>query len=228
MVYDRGDVIREVADERVDRPVGERRQLDGLPVAVPAVRHQRVEHRLQRHVRLGLEPIDDQAAELFQRPDDLGPVLRRPGVARAHHDYRFAVHVLGQERQWRRELELEDRRELVGRGSRELSIEPQYPRRVFDGWKIGPASTIGPTGCRRYSNDVTMPKLPLPPRTPQNRSGFSFSLAVTSSPSAVTRSTESRLSTAAPYLRINQPIPPPRVSPETPVWLTIPPTVASP
>ncbi len=33
-----------------------------------------------------------------------------------------------------------------------------------------------------------MPKFPPPPRTPQNRSGFSFSLAVTSSPSAVTRS----------------------------------------
>ena len=73
---------------------------------------------------------------------------------------------------------------------------------------------------------MMMPKLP-PPRTPRTDQ-FSFSLAVTSSPSAVTRSTESTLSTAAPYLRINQPIPPPRVSPETPVWLTIPPTVASP
>ena len=96
------------------------------------MRHQRVEHRLQRQVRLGLEPIDDRVAELFQRPDDLGPVLGRPGVARAHHDYRLAVHVLGQERQWRRELELEDRRELVGRGGRDLAIEAQYLRRVFE------------------------------------------------------------------------------------------------
>ena len=35
------------------------------------------------------------------------------------------MHVLGQERQWRRELELDDRRELVGRGSGELAVEAQ-------------------------------------------------------------------------------------------------------
>ena len=73
-----------------------------------------------------------------------------------------------------------------------------------------------------------MPKFPPPPRTPQNRSGLTLSLAVTSSPSAVTRSTESRLSTVAPYLRISQPMPPPSVRPAMPVWVTIPPTVASP
>ena len=38
---------------------------------------------------------------------------------------------------------------------------------------------IGPTSWSRYSNDVTMPKLPLPPRRPQKRSGFSSALAVT-------------------------------------------------
>ena len=31
-----------------------------------------------------------------------------------------------------------------------------------------------------------------------------------------------------PCLRIDQPTPPPRVSPATPVWLTIPPVVARP
>ena len=99
MVYERGDVIREVWSMSVSISfVGERRQLDGLPVAVPAVRHQQVEHRLHRHVRRGLEPIDDRAAELFQRSDDLGHVLGRPGVARADHDDQLAVHVLGQER----------------------------------------------------------------------------------------------------------------------------------
>ena len=117
-MYELGDVIRGgVVDERVDRLVRERRQLDRLPVAVPAVRHQGVEHRLQRQIRLGLEQVDDRAAELLQRPHDLGPVLGRPGVAGADHDDRLAMHVLGQERQWRRELELDDRRQLVGRGA---------------------------------------------------------------------------------------------------------------
>ena len=73
-----------------------------------------------------------------------------------------------------------------------------------------------------------MPKLPPPPRIAQKRSGFSSSLAVTISPSAVTRSAETRLSTVAPYFRISQPIPPPSVSPAIPVWVTMPPTVASP
>ena len=99
---------------------------------VPAVRHERVEHRLQRQVRLGLEQVDDRAAELLERAHDLGPVLGRPGVAGADHDDRLAVHVLGQERQWRRELELEDRRELVGRGGGELAIEAQHLRRVVE------------------------------------------------------------------------------------------------
>ena len=39
------------------------------------------------------------------------------------------------------------------------------------GQKIGPPSTIGPTGCRSYSKVVATPKLPPPPRRPHNRSG---------------------------------------------------------
>ena len=73
-----------------------------------------------------------------------------------------------------------------------------------------------------------MPKLPPPPRIAQKRSGFSSSLAVTNSPSAVTTSAERRLSTVAPCFRISQPMPPPSVRPAMPVWVTIPPTVARP
>ena len=36
-----------------------------------------------------------------------------------------------------------------------------------------PRWTIGPTSCSRYSNSVTTPKLPPPPRSAQNRSGCS-------------------------------------------------------
>jgi len=45
------------------------------------------------------------------------------------------------------------------------------------GCTIRPESTSGPTGCSRNSNDVTMPKLPPPPRMPQNRSGCSEAVA---------------------------------------------------
>src|SRR5215204_3440690 len=91
-----------------------------------------------------------------------------------------------------------------------------------------PASTVGPSGCSWNSNEVTIPKLPPPPRRPQNSSGFSRSLATTNSPSAVTTSHDRRLSIVRPNFRMMLPMPPPRVSPATPVWLTIPPVTASP
>ena len=69
------------------------------------------------------------------------------------------------------------------------------------GQKIGPPYTVA-TGCARNRNDVTTPKLPPPPRTPQNRSAFSSALAVTNRPSASTTSTPSRLSMVRPYLRL--------------------------
>ena len=47
-------------------------------------------------------------------------------------------------------------------------------------------------------------------------------------PSAVTTSAASRLSTTSPCLRMRKPMPPPRVTPATPVWLTMPPVVARP
>jgi len=39
------------------------------------VRDGRIEHRLQRGVRLRLDQVDDRGAELLQRPDHLDPVL---------------------------------------------------------------------------------------------------------------------------------------------------------
>ena len=69
---------------------------------------------------------------------------------------------------------------------------------------------------------VTTPKLPPPPRSPQNRSGFSLSAGRHDEvPSAVTTSHERSASIASPDLRIRWPMPPPSVSPAMPVWLTI-------
>ena len=88
--------------------------------------------------------------------------------------------------------------------------------------------TVGPTGWTLNSNEVMTPKLPPPPRTAQNRSPFSLSLAVRKTPSAVTMSTETRLSRLRPYLPRSQPMPPARVRPPTPVAETTPPGVAKP
>ena len=88
--------------------------------------------------------------------------------------------------------------------------------------------TTGPNGCKRNSKLVTTPKFPPPPRKPQMSSGSSVLLARRMSPDAVTTSAAVRLSAARPYLRINHPIPPPSVSPATPVCEIKPPGLANP
>ena len=62
----------------------------------------------------------------------------------------------------------------------------EHRLRVLGGKSNSATSARVPTSCSRNSNPVTMPKLPPPPRRPQNSSGFSVRLAVTTSPSAVT------------------------------------------
>src|SRR5262245_43743756 len=62
----------------------------------------------------------------------------------------------------------------------------------------------------------------------QNRSAFSLSLARILLPSAVTTSAETRLSMVMPYLRVDQPNPPPSVRPAMPVVELIPTGVANP
>src|SRR5205807_1788952 len=63
---------------------------------------------------------------------------------------------------------------------------------------------------------------------PQNRCGFSDSEARTTRPSAVTTVYASTLSQLSPNCRASQPIPPPSVSPPTPVCETLPAVVARP
>src|SRR5829696_1933820 len=74
-----------------------------------------------------------------------------------------------------------------------------------------PNCTKGPTLCAWNSNAVTTPKLPPPPRIAQKRSACSSGAARRISPSAVTTSADSRLSTVSPCLRVSQPMPPPKV-----------------
>ena len=70
------------------------------------------------------------------------------------------------------------------------------------GHASNPPSSSGPISCRRRWNAVTMPKLPPPPRRPQNSSGFSSADAITLRPSAVTTSAFTRLSQVKPELAL--------------------------
>src|SRR5689334_18812498 len=95
------------------------------------------------------------------------------------------------------------------------------------GWAIRPPTTVV-SGCRRYSSEAAMPKLPPPPRSAHRRSGSDSAVTFSTSPSAFTSSTPIRLSAASPCLAMSNPRPPPRVSPAMPVVEMTPPVTASP
>src|SRR5215211_1869225 len=112
------------------------------------------------------------------------------------------------------------------------SMKPRYAFNRSTAASIGkssmPPKTSGPTSCSLNSKPVTTPKLPPPPFSAQNRSGLRSALATRWRPSAVITSAEMRLSTVSPYLRSIQPLPPPSVSPPTPVSARRPPVTARP
>ena len=95
-------------------------------------------------------------------------------------------------------------RELVRRACNELAVETEDFARST-GWKTGPASTW-PRGWSWYSNEVTTPKLPPPPRSAQNRSACDVALACRRRPSAATTSA-SKLSHVSPCLPFSQTLP---------------------
>src|SRR5215208_3778604 len=84
------------------------------------------------------------------------------------------------------------------------------------------------SGCRSNSRRVATPKLPPPPRSPHRSSPLSFPPARTTSPFGVTTLTATRLSQVRPYCAVRWPMPPPSVSPATPVEPTMPPGVTKP
>src|SRR3954467_11182656 len=94
-------------------------------------------------------------------------------------------------------------------------------------YMTGPASTLV-SGWQRNVNCVTIPKLPPPPRSAQNRSLSRSASHCTIDPSARTTVAATRLSTVSPYARVRCPTPPPSVSPPTPVVPMIPTGTVSP
>src|SRR5580704_17547794 len=83
------------------------------------------------------------------------------------------------------------------------------------------------TGLVRKLKLVTTPKFPLPPpRSAQNRSGFSWTLALRICPVASTTSIDRILSHASPNGRPSSPKPPPSEWPATPTGKQLPAGIA--
>ena len=217
------DTRRSTASESCSEPVR-------LPVVVAPVRRAAVEHRLQRDVRRDGAPRRRAAcrcAAAARAPARPSPG-RRPRPARA--PMTGLPNCSGGRNGSGGASIIDDRDpELVGRLGSVVAQRAQDLRRVARAARRSARrARAGRPGASRYSNAVATPKLPPPPRRPQNSSGSVSASTRMRSPSAVTSSTESRLSTVRPCLRIRCPSPPPSVSPPMPVWLMIPPVVARP
>ena len=112
-------------------------------------------------------------AELAERLHHLEALLDLAGVDAADDRHGAVVHRLrhlgvGGERDRH-----DHRRDLVRAPARRSRASRASPRPTSStGYKVAANATIGPTGFRSNVNDVTMPKLPPPPRIAQKRSAF--------------------------------------------------------
>jgi hypothetical protein len=159
---DRGQPVQEhlghLAGEAVDavRP----------PVVVPPVRGAAVEHGLERHIgdgthRLGQGPADPKQGATARCPAAGSPaqastsVTTGPPRCSGGRNGAGGASIMA--------MVMPSSSGAVGaKSSRKASTwaassSPQT---------TGPPSTIGPTGCSRYSKAVAIPKLPPPPRSP--------------------------------------------------------------
>ena len=191
-----------------------------LPVVARTGREQRIERRLPARERHGPDHLADRLAERAQRRDrGFSPLAGSPSVAEREHEHLACRAPRPGRNGSGGALRMhEPHRELVRRGRDELAVgleQRAAPGRT--GARSAPRAPAGRSACSRYSNDVTTPKLPPPPRIAQNRSGLSVALARDAVlPSAVTTSAAIRLSMVSPSLRLSQPNPPPSVRPAMP------------
>src|SRR2546423_11660017 len=139
------------------------------------------------------------SSQRVQRLQRLPRILDRARVTRANRRDRLSVDGLGKEggrSQPKHDAQLQLVRGLPG----EVAERAEDVLRPLPGIEAEAATRSGPTSCSSYSNEVTIPKFPPPPRRAHRSSGFSVSLARTNFPSAVTTSAETKLSHVSPCL----------------------------
>ena len=157
------------------------------------------------------------------------PPAPSAGVAPDDAAHLLQVQLLGERRRGRHGEEGEEAVELLGRSAMKLAVPVAGPPPPARSARTSARRRPCSTGCSRNRNEVTTPKLPPPPRIAQNRSGFSSALARDEAAVGehhVGRRAGCRSSARAP--RVRWPMPPPSVSPPTPVVEMMPLGVARP
>jgi len=155
---------------------------------------ERVKEALYRRKRREPDVIKNGRAQRSHRFQRLLHLFSRSRAAPHDPAYFLQVQMSGKHRCRRDDKKNEKTVYLLGSFFHEVSIGAKGYSRHRRAARM--------SGRSRNSKDVTTPKFPPPPRTAQNRSGFSLPLAVTKLPSARTMSTPSRLSIVRPPLRV--------------------------
>ena len=122
---------------------------------------------------LSFDYVGQRWAELTKWTKNTLPFLDRPGITNEGGYYGLTMNILRQEGGGTGDPECGNDGQIVRDIREKVPVEPNSRTALAIGWTTKPARTAGPTGCIWYSNDVTMPKLPPPPRIPQNSSVFS-------------------------------------------------------
>ena len=187
-----------------------------------------VEAALMVDVQGGSDQIHDRGPELAEGTDGPLTVVEGSGVAAAHGDGRPEVKVLVDNRQRRDRAEPDDVPELVRCVGDELAVEAQDVGGVLGRPEHRSGHDGGADRVQREPERADDAEVPASASQGPEQVGVIAGRRPTISPSAVTTSACTRLSTVSPCLRMSQPMPPPRQRPPTPVWPTMPPVVARP
>ena len=218
------------AGRRARRPRRRRaRRATRSDVVAAAVRDAVVEPLLDRRCRAGRRTTSTAGRSARSGATRTAARGSR-GVAGPHRgdrDDRLELQLDGHERRRRRDDLRGHEREVAWRDRASSAIPAEDVVRLAAGQMSMPAYSGG-TGCTRKPELGDDAEVAAAAAQAPHQVGVAVVVDLATEPSARTIWAPTRLSQASPWRRDSQPMPPPRVSPATPVWEISPPGLARP
>src|SRR5262249_15674490 len=183
-------------DHGIDEIVADLGEVVRLPVIAPAASLTSIHHGLVLHERLALDRVGERPREALERKNRSAPIVGIAGPADGNGGDRPTVHVLRQVGHRRSPTQDQETAELIRRNSGDLPELLPDRARLSHWIDHHAAQRLRAVPARLELEWRDGPEVAAAPRKAQTRSGFSLSLARRSSPSAVTMSTDIKLSAA--------------------------------
>src|SRR6266511_1706191 len=212
----------------VDDLVGQAGEVRAFPVVVPAMRDGVVDAALMVDVQRGSDQIHERSSELAERTDATLTCLHRSGVADGNRDCRPEVQLLADVRQRRDRAEPNVGPALVGRVGDEVPVEAQDLGGVLGRPEHRSGHDGGADRVQREPERADDAEVPASASQGPEQVGVIIGRRPDDLALGGDHLGLYEVSTVSPCLRMSQPMPPPRLTPPTPVWLTMPPVVARP